>query len=134
MQRWKIKSCCYGVLDLALRGDFSRVDFVLLMCTWSRCLVGKMCLTPCNPRGYSSPGSVVHGNFQEKAPEWFAISSSRGSSWPTDQTHIHISCRRILYHCDTGYAQKGELKWDFGHLFSALLSVTFHLEDWNQPW
>ena len=69
VQRWKIRSCCNGVRDLALRVDFSRVDFVLLMCMYSRCLVVKSCLTLCNPKDYSSPGSIVHGNFQEKAPE-----------------------------------------------------------------
>ena len=53
-QRCTIRSCCNGVLDLALRVDFSRVDFVLLMCICSRCSVGKSCLILCNPRDYST--------------------------------------------------------------------------------
>ena len=53
-QRWTIRSCCNGVLDLALRVDFSRVEFVLLMCMCSRCSVGKLRLILCNPRDYST--------------------------------------------------------------------------------
>ena len=50
---------------------------------------------------YSPPGSSVHGILQARVVERVAIYSSRGSSWPTDQTHIPcISCigRWILYH------------------------------------
>ena len=40
-----------------------------------------------------SSSSSVHGVFRERILEWFVISSSRGSSWPRDQTHIsYISC------------------------------------------
>ena len=48
----------------------------------------------------SPPGSSVHGII----PEWVAISSSRGSSWPRDRTCAScVSCmgRRILYHWAT---------------------------------
>ena len=47
------------------------------------------------------PGSSVHGILQARILKWVAIASSRGSSWPRDQTHISCgSCtgRRILYH------------------------------------
>ena len=41
----------------------------------------------------SPPGSSVHGIFQAKLLEWVAISYSRGSSWPKDQTQVsHFSC------------------------------------------
>ena len=49
---------------------------------------------------YSSPGSSVHGLFQARILEWIAISSSRGSSWPRNQTRLSCSActgRRILY-------------------------------------
>ena len=52
------------------------------------------------------PGSSVHGNFQARIPEWVAISCSRDSSQPRDQTCISgISCigRQILYHYATTY-------------------------------
>ena len=42
---------------------------------------------------WSPPGASVHENFQARILEWVAISSSKGSSWPRDQTHIScISC------------------------------------------
>ena len=49
----------------------------------------------------SLPGSSVHGIFQARILEWIAISCSRGSSRPRDQTHILCFGRRILCHCAT---------------------------------
>ena len=43
--------------------------------------VTQLCLTLCNPMGYSLPGSCVHGIFQTRILEWVAISFTRGSSW-----------------------------------------------------
>ena len=43
----------------------------------------------------------VCGIFQASVLEWVAISCSRGSSWPRNQTHVsYVSCigRRVLYH------------------------------------
>ena len=37
---------------------------------------------------YSLPDSSVQGIFQARILEWFAISYSRESSGPRDQTHI----------------------------------------------
>ena len=37
---------------------------------------------------YSLPGSSVHGISQERILKWVAISFSRGSSWPRDQTCV----------------------------------------------
>ena len=39
----------------------------------------------------SLPGSSIHGIFPARIQEWIAISSSRASSWPRDQTHICFS-------------------------------------------
>ena len=53
----------------------------------------------CDPMKCSSPSSSVHEIFQARILEWVAISSSRGSSQPSDQTHVScISCisRQIL--------------------------------------
>ena len=55
----------------------------------------------CESMDFSPPGSSVHRISQAKILEWAAISSSRGSSQPRDQTLIsYISCthRAILYH------------------------------------
>ena len=43
----------------------------------------------------------VHGILQARILEWVAMSSSRGSSWPRDQTRVsNFSClgRQVLYH------------------------------------
>ena len=46
----------------------------------------KSCPTLCNPVDCSPPGSPVHGILQVRILYWLAMSSSRGSSWPRDQT------------------------------------------------
>ena len=66
-------------------------------------LVAQSCPTFCNPLDCSWPGSSVHGIFQGNN-EQVAISYSRGSSWPRDQTWVScVSCitRWILYHSAT---------------------------------
>ena len=44
-------------------------------------------LKPC---AHSLPGSSVQGILQAEILEWVAISSSRGSSWPRDQTRVSL--------------------------------------------
>ena len=45
----------------------------------------------CNPMYCSLPGSSLHGILQARVLEWVAISFSRGSSRPRDQTPVsHI--------------------------------------------
>ena len=46
----------------------------------------KLFLTLCDPMDYSLQGSSGNGIFQAKVLEWIAISFSRGSSPPRDQT------------------------------------------------
>ena len=48
----------------------------------------KSCPTPCDPMDCSLPGSSLHGILQARVLEWVAISFSRGSSWPRDQTQV----------------------------------------------
>ena len=50
---------------------------------------------------YSLPGSSVQEVLQARVLQWVAISFSRGSSWPRDQTHISYIGRQILYHLAT---------------------------------
>ncbi|CAI9152549.1 unnamed protein product [Rangifer tarandus platyrhynchus] len=46
----------------------------------------QFCLILCDPMACSLPGSSVHEILQARILEWVAISSSRGSSRPRDQT------------------------------------------------
>ena len=48
----------------------------------------QLCLTLCSPMDCSLPDSSVHGILEKRMLEWVAISFSRGSSQPRDQTHI----------------------------------------------
>ena len=59
---------------------------------WSE--VAQSCPTLCDPVDCSLPGSSVHGILQARILEWVAISFSRGSSQPRDQTQVsHIAGR-----------------------------------------
>ena len=53
--------------------------------------VTALCLTLCNPMDCSPPDSSVYGVFQARILEWVAISFSRGSSQPSDQTRVYVS-------------------------------------------
>ena len=61
----------------------------------------QSCLTLCDPVDCSPLGSSVHGTLQVRILKWAALPSSRGSSWPRDQTGgvSHVSCigRWVLY-------------------------------------
>ena len=60
----------------------------------------QVCPTLCDPMDFSLPGSSAHGILQARILKWVAMSSSRGSSRPRDQTCISsVSCinRRVLY-------------------------------------
>ena len=55
----------------------------------------------CNPMDCSLPVSSVHQILQARILKWAAISFSRGSSQPRDQTYIaYVSCihRQVLYY------------------------------------
>ena len=52
------------------------------------CSVAQSCLTLSDSTDFSPPGSSVHGITQARILEWVAISFSRGSSQPWNQTHI----------------------------------------------
>ena len=75
----------YNVVDIHL---LKRSVWKLTSCKTSRCLFTKSCPTLCDPTNCSPPGSSIHGILQARTLEWVAISSSRGSSRPRDETHI----------------------------------------------
>ena len=74
------------------------------------CLVTKLCPTLCDPVSYSPSCSSVHGISQAKILEWVSISSSRGSSWSRDWTHVSCIGRWVLYHWATREAVYVESK------------------------
>ena len=59
-------------------------------------LVPQSCPTLCNPTDCSPPGSSVHGIFQARGLEWVAISFSRGSFQPRDQTQVSCIVSRFF--------------------------------------
>ena len=59
-------------------------------------LLAKSCLTLCDPMDCSLPGSSVHGTFQARILEWFAISFSRGSSQSKDWTQVFCTASRFF--------------------------------------
>ena len=66
---------------------------------WLCCACPQSCLILCDSMDYNPPGSSVHRISQARILEWVAISSSRGSSWPRNQTCVScIFCidRQIL--------------------------------------
>ena len=80
---------------------------VCASCTHT-CSVANSCLTLFITMDCSPPGSSVHGILQARILEWVAISSSRGSSRPRDQTCVSCTCcidRWILHHWVTWEAQ-----------------------------
>ena len=69
--------------------------------TLPMCSLAKLCLTLCDPMDCSPPGSSVPGISQVRILEWFAISFSRGSSWPWDLTQAFCIGWWVLYCWDT---------------------------------
>ena len=65
------------------------------------CVSAQSCLTLWDPLDCRPLGSSVLGILQARILEWVAISSSRESSQPRDQTHISCIGRWILYHWTT---------------------------------
>ena len=50
----------------------------------------------CDPMDYSPPGSSVHGVLKARILEWVAISFSRGSTRPRDQTQVSCTAGRFF--------------------------------------
>ena len=59
-------------------------------------LVAESCPTLCDPTDCSPPDSSVHGILQARILEWVAMSFSRGSSKPRDQTQDPYIASRLF--------------------------------------
>ena len=72
------------------------VVFELYVQKWKESEIAQSCPTLCDPMDCSLSGSSVHGIFQARVLEWIAISLSRGSSQPRNQTRVsRIAGRRL---------------------------------------
>ena len=110
---WPWNLChCLNVFEIFFKNCVRcsiHVAVWLLSCVW-------LFVTPwtvCSP-----PGSSVHRVSQARILEWVAISFSRGSSLPKDQTCISCIGRWILYHWGTRkaciiYGDLNLQKWPF---------------------
>ena len=81
-------------------------------------LVTQLCLTLCDPKDYSLPGSSVHGILQTRILEWTAIPFSRGHSQLRNWTRV--SCIADIFF--TVWATRNNvLVSDFNLLFHRLI-------------
>ena len=71
--------------------------------------VAQSCLTLCDPVDCNLLGFSVHGILQARILEWIAISFSRGSSWPRDQTRVSRIGGRRFSLCTTREAPMAQL-------------------------
>ena len=71
------------------------IQWVLTVCVCV-CVACSAVSDSCDPIDCSSPGSSVHGILQPRILQWVAISSSRGSSQPRDQTQVSCTANRLF--------------------------------------
>ena len=67
---------------------------------WMQAQLLQSCLTFVTPWTVSHQVSLpVNGIFLARILEWITTPSSRGSSWPSNQTHVSslLDCSQILY-------------------------------------
>ena len=82
MKNWKNSGSKYMTPSICIH--FESKYMLDLVCV----LVAQACPTLCNPMDCSPPGSSVHGILQAWIQEWVAISLSRGSSQPRNQSWV----------------------------------------------
>ena len=98
--------------------------------------VTQSCLTLCDPVDCSPPGSSIHGILQARILEWVAISSSRESSWPRDQSQVSCISGRgfnlwatpvMVIHSQEGTQRCGPFPWGVRDLssISDIQTLTF---------
>ena len=62
-----------------------------VLCHWCVYMLSHSVVSDlCNPKGCSPPGFSVHGIFQTRILEQFAISCSRGTFQPRDRTWLSL--------------------------------------------
>ena len=92
--KWKLGDCLVHIIYSSWMSLLKIVIIILIracMCVHvcvHVCVHTQSCLTFCRPVNCSLPGSSVQGVFQARVLEWAAISYSRASSQPRDQTCV----------------------------------------------
>ena len=81
--------------------------------------VAQSCVTLCNSMDCSLPGSSLHRILQARILKWIAISFSRGSSWPRNQTWVSHVAGRCFFLRATREASR--IHWEFNYLTKAVL-------------
>ena len=79
-----------GLTELQAELPVLHINFPVL------CSVASVMSDSCNPIDSSPPGFSVHGIFQARILKWVAISFSRGSSQPREQTHVSFIAGRFF--------------------------------------
>ena len=88
---WWLELCRHGSSELSITSDGPALLTHVGLEQKSEQEGGPLTLSHvqlCNPMDCGPPGSSIHRIFPTRILEWVAISSSRGSPWPRDQTHI----------------------------------------------
>ena len=98
-QQYSYCSCVLSFIFFGSAWCLALVYLWVLNCLWAIFLVTQLFLTLCNPT--DSARLLCPQIILARILEWVALSSSRGSSWPKDQTRISCIGRRILHHWAT---------------------------------
>ena len=100
-------SKCNHILNASWYSSFQCCRLFYHVWKWSESEVAQSCPTLCNPMDCSLLGSSIHGILQARILEWVAISFSRRSSQPRNQTQVSCisgrhftvwATREALYH------------------------------------
>ena len=101
--------------------------------------VTQSCPTLSDPLDCSPSGSSVHGISHERMLGCVAISSSRGSSQPRDQTCISCIVRQVLNHCTTreiplSLSKKVNFKMSVYYISEKAMAPHSSTLAWRIPW
>ena len=88
--------------------------------------VAQLCPTLCDAMDCSLLCSCIHGVFQARILEWVAISFSRGSYWPRDQTQVSCTVGRLFIVWTTVLCLVTQLSLTFCDFMDCPSDSSFH--------
>ena len=86
-QRWRLRKISL-ILEKFRKQTYPLDEITRFFSHSLKVLVTQLCPILCDPVDCSPPGSSVHGILQARILKWVAISYSRGSSQPRDETRV----------------------------------------------